>query len=94
MADPANRTLALGANFSDSLGNQVINKSSNGYFYLDFTASLQGTADQMYRHGRDWTIHLNYTVGNLTCSLDLRGRYGPVITAEYACCGDCPNVYR
>ncbi len=80
IVDPANRTLALGSTFSDGLNNQVINTSSNGYFMLDFTAILQGTADQIYRHGRDWTLHLDYTVGTLTCGVDLRGRYGPVIT--------------
>ena len=47
---------------------------------LDFSTTLQGTADQIYRHGRDWIIHLDYTVGNLNCPVDLHGRYGPVIT--------------
>ena len=78
--NPADRTLALGSTFTDGLNNFVINRSSNGYFMLDFSTTLLGTADQIYRHGRDWIIHLDYTVGNLICDVDLRGRYGPVIT--------------
>ncbi len=73
IVDPANRTLSLGSTFSDSLNNYVINKNSSGDFILDFTASLQGTADQIYRHGRDWIIHLDYTVGNLICALISEG---------------------
>jgi hypothetical protein len=80
IVNPTNRTLSLGSTFSDGLNNWVINRNSNGYFMLDFTANLQGTADQIYRHGRDWTIHLDYTVGNLTCDVNLQGRYGPIIT--------------
>ncbi len=80
IVDPADRTLSMGDTFSNSLNNFVINKNSSGDFILDFTASLKGAADQIYRHGRDWIIHLDYTVGYLKCSIDLRGRFGPVIT--------------
>lgn len=79
IADPANRTLTLGSTFTDNLNGFVINANSHGYFALDFTASLQGSADQMYRHGRDWIIELDYVGGSVTCHTDLRGRYGPVI---------------
>jgi len=79
IVNPANRTLSQGSTFSDSLNNLVINKNSSGDFILDFTASLKGAADQIYRHGRDWIIGLDYTVGNLKCHIDLQGRYGPVI---------------
>jgi hypothetical protein len=80
IVDPANRTLSMGSTFSDNL-NYTINKNSSGDFSLDFTSSLKGsTADQIYRHGRDWIIHLDFSVGNLICAVDLRGRYGPVIT--------------
>jgi hypothetical protein len=78
--NPANRTLNLGSSFTDNLNNFVIDVNTNGYLSLDFTSSLRGSADQIYRHGRDWIIHLDYTVGNLTCPLDLRGRYGPIVT--------------
>jgi uncharacterized repeat protein (TIGR02543 family) len=81
IADPTNRTMTMGMTpFGDSLNNQIINKSSSGLFGLDFTASLKGSVAQMYRHGSDWIVGLDYLVGPLACHVDLRGRYGPVIT--------------
>lgn len=80
IVDPIDRTLGMGNAFNDSMNNFVINANSNGYFVLDFAANLRGTADQIYRHGRDWIIHLGYVAGSLNCAVDLRGRYGPVIT--------------
>ncbi|HTP07117.1 MAG TPA: hypothetical protein VMP08_02615 [Anaerolineae bacterium] len=77
--DPANRALTPGATFSDNLNGFAIGPNSNGYFALDFTASLQGSADQMYRHGRDWIIELEYVGGSVICGTGLQGRYGPVI---------------
>jgi hypothetical protein len=80
IANPPNRAMTMGMpSFSDGLNNRVINKSTSGILGLDFTASLQGTALQMYRHGRDWIVGLDYIVGNLNCHVDLQGRYGPVI---------------
>jgi hypothetical protein len=80
IADPANRPMTRGmAPFTDRLNNRVINPNSSGDLALDFTASLKGSVGQMYRHGRDWIVGLDYTVGNLTCRIDLQGRYGPVI---------------
>ncbi len=81
IVDPGNRAMTMGMTpFSDSLNDYEINTNSSGYFDLDFTASLRGSVGQMYRHGRDWTLGLDYTVGDLICHLDLRGRFGPVIT--------------
>ena len=79
IVDPPNRPLTWFSTFSDGLNNYAINPSSTGYFMLDFTGSLRGTADQIYRHGRDWIIGLDYTVGSLTCHTNLRGRYGPIV---------------
>jgi hypothetical protein len=79
IANPANRMLMLGDTFTDNLNNFVINANSSGVFAVDFTTSLQGSANQMYRHGHDWIIGLEYTAANLSCYTDLRGRFGPVI---------------
>jgi hypothetical protein len=82
IVDPAtNRTMTMGMlPFSDSLNNYQINTNSSGDFALDFTASLRGSVGQMYRHGRDWIVGLDYMVGDLPCHVDLQGLYGPVIT--------------
>ena len=79
IVDPPNRVLTPGAAFTDSLNNFVIGTNSSGVFAVDFTTSLQGTADRIYRHGRDWIIGLSYTVGGLACGSEVRGRYGPII---------------
>ncbi|CAG0936622.1 hypothetical protein TFLX_05503 [Thermoflexales bacterium] len=81
IVDPANRAMAMGMTpFSDNLNNYVINQNSSGALNLDFTGSLRGSVGQMYRHGRDWMLGLDYRMGTLNCHVDLRGRYGPVIT--------------
>jgi hypothetical protein len=81
IVDPGNRAMTMGMPpFSDSLNDFEIWTNTSGYFDLDFTANLRGSVGQMYRHGRDWTLGLDYTVGDLICHLDLRGLFGPVIT--------------
>ncbi len=74
IVDPANRVLAMGSAFGDSLNNYVIGINSSGLFALDFTESLQ-----RYRHGRDWIVGLEYTAGSLTCYTELQGLHGPIV---------------
>ncbi len=80
IVNPPNITLSQGSAFNHALNNFVIGTNSSNDFALDFTANLNGSVPQMYRHGRDWMIGLDYKVGNLICHIDLQGRYGPVIT--------------
>jgi hypothetical protein len=79
LLDPANLTLSPGSTFSHNLSGATIDANSSGEFTLDFTSNLAGSAGQMYRHGRDWSVGLDYVVGNLTCHVDSRGRYGPIV---------------
>jgi hypothetical protein len=77
--DPANIPLTgLGSAFNHTF-TQVVNSDSDGDFAVDFTGPLQGGSSLSYRHGRDFMIHIDAVVGSLTCSVDVRGRYGPVV---------------
>lgn len=63
---------------------QVINTGTSGEFAVDFTGSLQGSSPYSYRHGRDWTIHIDAMMGNRSCPIDVQGLYGPVIEPSVA----------
>lgn len=74
--NPSNILLPdIGAAFSHNFS-YVVDPNTSGDFAVTFTDNINAPP---FRHGRDFVIQIGYLVGNLQCSVQVQGRYGPVI---------------
>jgi hypothetical protein len=75
--NPGNILLGSGVSFShDNIGS--IPPGSSGNLGLDFTSSFSD--DYAYYHGHDFNVSISYTMGGLSCSKNLTGLFGPIVT--------------
>ena len=77
--NPTNVLLAPGVTFSHAAA-WTMATSEIGTFKITFTKSF--TTYYVYYHGHDFTTTIYYTVGGLSCSKTVQGRFGPILTAN------------
>lgn len=79
ISNPANVLLTPGGSFTHTnLG--TIPVSTEGVLGMDFTSSFANV--YAYYHGADFSVTLAYTLGGLTCSKNVVGRLGPIVSLE------------